>query len=43
MAMAMAPLALLAPVRIEDPEVVGKSYPDFYRDFEQLGFVVEKA
>lgn len=43
MAMAMAPLALLHPVRIEDPEVVGKSYPDFYRDFEHLGFVVEKV
>ncbi len=42
MAMAMAPLALLNPIRIEDPEVVGKSYPDFYRDFEQLGFVVEE-
>ncbi|MFK8163429.1 MAG: 3-phosphoshikimate 1-carboxyvinyltransferase [Lewinella sp.] len=42
MAMAMAPLALLHPIKIEDPEVVGKSYPDFYRDFERLGFVVEK-
>jgi 3-phosphoshikimate 1-carboxyvinyltransferase len=42
MAMAMAPLALLHPIQIEDPEVVGKSYPDFYRDFEHLGFMVEK-
>jgi 3-phosphoshikimate 1-carboxyvinyltransferase len=42
MAMAMAPLALLHPIQIEDPGVVGKSYPDFYRDFEQLGFVVKK-
>lgn len=41
MAMALAPLALLAPIRIENPEVVGKSYPDFYRDFEALGFVVK--
>ncbi|MEO0731497.1 MAG: 3-phosphoshikimate 1-carboxyvinyltransferase [Bacteroidota bacterium] len=40
MAMALAPLALLHPVRIEDPEVVGKSYPDFYRDFATLGFHV---
>ncbi|MEM1359865.1 MAG: 3-phosphoshikimate 1-carboxyvinyltransferase [Bacteroidota bacterium] len=41
MAMAMAPLALQHPINIEDPEVVGKSYPDFYRDFEKLGFVVQ--
>jgi len=40
MAMSMAPLALQHAVAIEDPEVVGKSYPDFYRDFEQLGFKV---
>ncbi|WP_368671734.1 3-phosphoshikimate 1-carboxyvinyltransferase [Lewinella sp. W8] len=43
MAMALAPLALLHPVRIEDPMVVGKSYPDFYHDLESLGFVVEKV
>jgi 3-phosphoshikimate 1-carboxyvinyltransferase len=42
MAMAMAPLALLHPIQIEDPEVVGKSYPDFYRDFERLGFAIKK-
>lgn len=42
MAMALAPLALQNAIKIEDPEVVGKSYPDFYRDFEWLGFVVEK-
>ena len=41
MAMALAPLALLHPVRIEDPEVVGKSYPDFYADFGKLGVVVK--
>ncbi|TXF88676.1 3-phosphoshikimate 1-carboxyvinyltransferase [Neolewinella aurantiaca] len=43
MAMALAPLALLHPIRIEDPEVVGKSYPDFYTDFAKLGFVVEEV
>ncbi len=37
MAMALAPLALLGPVHIEDPEVVGKSYPDFYADLSKLG------
>ncbi|MFT7121740.1 MAG: 3-phosphoshikimate 1-carboxyvinyltransferase [Neolewinella sp.] len=43
MAMALAPLALQNAVKIEDPMVVGKSYPDFYRDFEALGFVVEEV
>jgi 3-phosphoshikimate 1-carboxyvinyltransferase len=43
MAMALAPLALLHPIRIEDPEVVGKSYPDFYADFGRLGIVVKEA
>ncbi|MCP9234588.1 3-phosphoshikimate 1-carboxyvinyltransferase [Lewinella sp. JB7] len=38
MAMALAPLALLHPVRIEDPQVVEKSYPAFYDDLGSLGF-----
>lgn len=38
MAMALAPLALLHPVRIEDPQVVEKSYPAFFTDLQQLGF-----
>ncbi len=42
MAMALAPLALLHPLRIEDPGVVGKSYPDFYADFQTLGFRAEE-
>ena len=42
MAMALAPLALLHPVTIEDPEVVGKSYPDFFRDLEMLGVSEKK-
>ena len=37
MAMALAPLALLHPVRIEDPGVVEKSYPDFWGDLGDLG------
>ncbi len=37
MAMAFAPLALLHPIRIEDPMVVVKSYPEFYDDLAQLG------
>lgn len=40
MAMALAPLALQNPVRIENAMVVEKSYPDFYRDFKKLGFVI---
>lgn len=39
MAMAFAPLALVFPeVVIEDPAVVGKSYPAFWRDLQQHGF-----
>ena len=37
MAMAFAPLALLMPIEIEDPGVVIKSYPDFWKDFQCLG------
>lgn len=40
MAMAFAPLALLGPIQIAEPEVVDKSYPDFWRDLQTLGFVV---
>jgi 3-phosphoshikimate 1-carboxyvinyltransferase len=40
MAMAFAPLALLGPIRIESPTVVGKSYPDFWADLQKLGLKV---
>lgn len=36
MAMAFAPLALKVPIQIEDPEVVSKSYPNFWNDFEKI-------
>ena len=36
MAMAFAPAALKIPIVIEEPEVVSKSYPDFWKDFEKL-------
>ena len=39
MAMALAPLAMLGEVGIEDPEVVEKSYPRFWEDLRGLGFV----
>lgn len=39
MAMAFAPLALrLGQLKFDNREVVNKSYPDFWKDLEQLGF-----
>ncbi len=38
MAMAFAPLAMLGPIRIAEPMVVEKSYPDFWKDLASLGF-----
>ncbi|RME96916.1 MAG: 3-phosphoshikimate 1-carboxyvinyltransferase [Bacteroidetes bacterium] len=40
MAMALAPLALFGPIRIAEPAVVRKSYPDFWRDLQRLNFTV---
>ena len=40
MAMAFAPLAMVGPLEVEDPLVVGKSYPDYWRDLTSLGFEV---
>ncbi|MDO6390045.1 3-phosphoshikimate 1-carboxyvinyltransferase [Pontibacter sp. BT731] len=40
MAMAFAPIALLQPVQIQEPEVVRKSYPRFWEDLEKMGFEV---
>lgn len=36
MAMAFAPVALKMPIRIENPEVVSKSYPNFWNDVAQV-------
>ncbi len=41
MAMSFAPLALLQPIIIEDPAVVGKSYPDFWENLKTVGFRIE--
>lgn len=41
MAMAFAPLALQIPILIKDAGVVSKSYPDFWRDLQTLGFEQE--
>lgn len=43
MAMAFAGLALLLPeLVIEHPEVVSKSYPDFWNELTGLGFLIEE-
>ena len=41
MAMAFAPMALKSAIVINDAEVVSKSYPDFWKDLEQLGFKIK--
>lgn len=43
MAMAFAPLAMLSPIRIAEPQVVDKSYPAFWQDLEKIGFVVQST
>lgn len=44
MAMAFAPLALIIPeVEIEEPQVVDKSYPAFWQDFEKAGFSIKEV
>jgi 3-phosphoshikimate 1-carboxyvinyltransferase len=40
MAMAFAPLGLIAPIIIKDPSVVNKSYPDYWRDLTNAGFTI---
>ena len=41
MAMAFAPLALLQSIKIENPEVVNKSYPAFWEDLQHVGFQIK--
>jgi 3-phosphoshikimate 1-carboxyvinyltransferase len=38
MAMAFAPWGLLQPVHIENPDVVVKSYPQFWQHVTDIGF-----
>jgi 3-phosphoshikimate 1-carboxyvinyltransferase len=40
MAMSLAPLALLYPVEMEDPEVVRKSFPGFWDELQKVGYEV---
>lgn len=42
MAMAFAPLSMLGTIQIEEPKVVGKSYPNFWKDIQTLGFEIEE-
>ena len=43
MAMAFAPLAMSGPIRMNEPEVVVKSYPEFWDDLQKVGFSVAAA
>jgi 3-phosphoshikimate 1-carboxyvinyltransferase len=43
MAMAFAPLGVKAPIRINDAEVVSKSYPTYWDDLRALGFSVSQV
>lgn len=41
MAMAFAPACLALPqIKIEEPQVVSKSYPNYWRDLQEAGFIV---
>ena len=40
-AMSFAPLAMINTIKIEDPLVVEKSYPEFWEDLKKLGFEIE--
>jgi 3-phosphoshikimate 1-carboxyvinyltransferase len=43
MAMAFAPLAALTDITLENPHVVKKSYPLFWKDVQSLGFTLTEA
>lgn len=43
MAMAFAPLALKVPIQIENPEVVVKSFPEFWSVWKELGISLEEV
>ncbi|MEM8565996.1 MAG: 3-phosphoshikimate 1-carboxyvinyltransferase [Bacteroidota bacterium] len=42
MAMAFAPLAMVASIEIDTPEVVNKSYPGYWNDYKKAGFLLKK-
>ena len=43
MAMAFAPLAMRGPLTIKSPNVVRKSYPQFWKELADSGFVITEA
>ncbi|OJU52972.1 MAG: 3-phosphoshikimate 1-carboxyvinyltransferase, partial [Bacteroidales bacterium 45-6] len=44
MAMAFAPAAIRVPnIQIAEPQVVSKSYPNYWKDLSQVGFAVQEA
>ena len=43
MAMSLAPLALIHPIKIQEPNVVVKSYRNFWEDLEKMGFEIEES
>ncbi len=42
MAMSFAPLSIIKPISIMNPEVISKSYKNFWLDLESLGFTIYK-
>jgi len=42
MAMSFAPLSLIIPIIIRNPEVVSKSYSNFWNDLKSVGFNISK-
>jgi 3-phosphoshikimate 1-carboxyvinyltransferase len=43
MALAFAPIALIQPIIINNPQVVTKSYPHFWDDLQAAGFGIEEV
>lgn len=43
MAMAFAPVAMVTPVTIDEPGVVAKSYPDFWKDLNAVGVIYKEV
>ena len=41
--MAFAPLAMKVPIEILEADVVTKSYRNFWKDLQQIGFQLNKA
>jgi 3-phosphoshikimate 1-carboxyvinyltransferase len=42
MAMAFAPLAIKIPIKIENAEVVSKSFPTFWSDLKEINFIIDR-